>query len=144
LNYVSDGVVGLLFGNGQFTTTDYMDYANDGITSPPAINGNTLVASYADDDGGFLRTSAAAYYLSGPISTSPPATFAIAARVETMADLKVYKKPSSSSRPQCLEAVGNYGTISNGPSSSGGYTWWYVAFSGCSGWVVQNYLSLQQ
>jgi hypothetical protein len=54
-NYAAQGVIGVLFGNGQAASTDYMDYANDGITNPPSINGNRLVASYSDDDGGFLR-----------------------------------------------------------------------------------------
>ena len=85
--YVAQGVVGLLIGNGQDTDTDYMDYANDGITNPPAIDGNTLVAPHADDDGGFLRTATEQYYAAGPISTSasssPTPTFAIGAKVET-------------------------------------------------------------
>jgi hypothetical protein len=83
LDYMGAGVIGILFGLGQQapysqcnsakSDTSHMDYAGDGITNPPAIDGNTLVASYPDDDGGFIRTAAAAYYAAGPISfTSPP------------------------------------------------------------------------
>jgi hypothetical protein len=56
------GVVGLLFGRGDTNTTTNTDAENDGITNPPAINGNTQRAVYADDDGGYFRTRAAAYY----------------------------------------------------------------------------------
>jgi hypothetical protein len=66
-NYVSAGVIGILFGDGLDVNTSYWDAAHNGITNPPAINGNTLNSTYSDDDGGFLRTSAAAYYSSGPV-----------------------------------------------------------------------------
>lgn len=66
-NYVNAGVIGILFGEGAAGNTTYWDAANDGITNPPAIDGNTLVSTYADDDGGYLRTRAAAYYASGPV-----------------------------------------------------------------------------
>jgi hypothetical protein len=66
-NYVSAGVIGILFGEGQVGNTSYYDAAGDGVTNPRPINGNTLKSTYSDDDGGFLRTSAAAYYSSGPV-----------------------------------------------------------------------------
>ncbi|HZM08335.1 MAG TPA: hypothetical protein VFC11_07800 [Methylocella sp.] len=66
-NYANAGVIGILFGEGAAGNTTYWDAANDGITNPPAIDGNTLVSTYADDDGGYLRTRAAAYYASGPV-----------------------------------------------------------------------------
>jgi hypothetical protein len=158
-DYLGQGVIGLLFGFGG-GTTDYMDYANDGITNPPPICGNpfcnpldrttfnTLVATVADDDGGFLRTAAAAYYdagpisTSGPISTPPPTTFAIGAGVETTTTVYVYQnKPLS--KQYKIEPAAALGTIGKGPSSSGGYIWWFVSFSKASGWVVQKDLSVQ-
>ena len=66
-NYVNAGVIGILFGEGAAGNATYWDAANDGVTNPPAIDGNTLVSASADDDGGFLRTRAAAYYASGPV-----------------------------------------------------------------------------
>lgn len=66
-NYVNAGVIGILFGEGAAGNTTYWDAANDGVTNPPPIDGNTLVSTYADDDGGFLRSHAAAYYASGPV-----------------------------------------------------------------------------
>ena len=66
-NFVNAGVIGILFGEGDYVDTSYWDAAKDGITNPPAIDGNTLTSTYSDDDGGFLHTSAAAYYSSGPV-----------------------------------------------------------------------------
>jgi hypothetical protein len=66
-NYVNAGVIGILFGDGIVGSTTYWDEKQDGITNPPAINGNTQVSTCPDDDGGFLRTSAKAYYYSGPV-----------------------------------------------------------------------------
>jgi hypothetical protein len=158
-DYLGHRVIGLLFNSGG-GATDYMDYANDGITNPPPICGNPFcnpldrttlnaqVATVADDDGGFLRTAAASYYAAGPISTSgststpPPATFAIGAKVETTTTAYVYQnKPLS--KQYKIEPAGALGTIGKGPSSSGGYIWWFVSFSNASGWVAQNQLSVQ-
>ncbi len=66
-NYAAQGVIGLLFGGGQWNDADYMDYARDGVTNPSPIGGNTWVATYPDDDGGFLRTATAAYYAAGAV-----------------------------------------------------------------------------
>jgi len=63
-----DGVIAVLFGAGADGCTMYTDDRNDGITNPSPINGNDQVASYADDDGGYLRLSAAAYYQAGALS----------------------------------------------------------------------------
>jgi len=56
-----------MFGEGLASQTHYYDYANDGISNPPPINGNTAVAIYPDDDGGYVRLNTAAYYQQGPI-----------------------------------------------------------------------------
>jgi hypothetical protein len=61
---VDYGVIGLLFGAGANGCTMYTDAMGDGITNPP---GDGLKAQYADDDGGYLRLSAAEYYRAGPI-----------------------------------------------------------------------------
>lgn len=75
--YADAGVIGILFGPGIKGDTTNYDLSKDGITNPPPINGNALEAKYADDDGGFLRVSASAYYASGPFKfgamTSTPA-----------------------------------------------------------------------
>ena len=59
------GVVALLFGGGADGTTCACDAQGDGVTNPAAINGNTRLSLSADDDGGYFRERAAAYYASG-------------------------------------------------------------------------------
>jgi hypothetical protein len=66
-SYVRAGVVALLFGSGQSEDTCACDADQDGITNPPPINSNTRVSLSADDDGGYLRAQAAAYYTHGAL-----------------------------------------------------------------------------
>jgi len=61
------GFIGLLFGGGTTECTVHKDSAKDGITNPAPIPGNKGEKSdFADDDGGYLRLRAGAYYQSGP------------------------------------------------------------------------------
>ncbi len=62
------GVVALLFGGGADGTTCACDARHDGVTNPAAINGNSRIATSADDDGGYFRERAHAYYASGGLS----------------------------------------------------------------------------
>lgn len=62
VDWAASGIIGLMFGSTLGETTSYTDARGDGITNPAAINGNTLTSSHSDDDGGFLRVSAAQYY----------------------------------------------------------------------------------
>lgn len=66
--YVDAGVIALLFGRGADGATDASDAARDGVTNPAAISGNTDIAVSSDDDGGYFRRVAAAYYRDGVIS----------------------------------------------------------------------------
>jgi hypothetical protein len=78
----SIGVVGLLFGATHKDATNPIDDMADGITNPPSLctnDGlslgvicNTQTSQYADDDGGYLRTAASAYYRS-PVAVGAPA-----------------------------------------------------------------------
>ena len=72
--YAKAGVIGILIGAGRGDQTDYYDDAGDGITNPAPINGNSLTATYPDDDGGFVRLAAKTYYDAGPIQIprAPP------------------------------------------------------------------------
>ncbi len=77
VEYADAGVMAVLYGAGlPYVTTMYTDEMADGITNPAPINGNNLVAQYADDDGGYLRLEGAQYYQQGavplPGSTSTP------------------------------------------------------------------------
>lgn len=65
--YVRAGVIAFLFGGGADGTTCACDAAGDGITNPAPIAANTRVSLNADDDGGYFRERAAAYYATGAI-----------------------------------------------------------------------------
>jgi hypothetical protein len=66
--YVQAGAIGFLFGRGADGATCACDAANDSVTNPPPINGNTGMSYNADDDGGFFRHVVGSYYAAGPIS----------------------------------------------------------------------------
>jgi hypothetical protein len=76
--YLNAGVVALLFGAGQADGTCACDAARDGVTDPAPTGTNTRASLSADDDGGYFRARAAAYYAAGalplplPASTRPP------------------------------------------------------------------------
>lgn len=65
--YAKAGVVAFLFGRGADGPTCACDAAGDGITNPAPINGNTQRSYSADDDGGYFRKRAKAYYKRGPL-----------------------------------------------------------------------------
>jgi len=66
--YVDAGVVALLFGRGADGATCACDAASDGVTNPPAINGNVGLATTADDDGGFFKERVREFYSADSIS----------------------------------------------------------------------------
>ena len=68
--YANAGYVGFLFGGGADGTTCACDGRHDGVTNPAPINGNTKTSLSADDDGGYFRAQARAYYRAG---AAPPA-----------------------------------------------------------------------
>jgi hypothetical protein len=75
MRYVDAGVVALLFGGGADGTTCSCDAQHDGVTNPAPIGTNDRVSLSADDDGGFFRARAAAYYDAGaiPLGGAAPA-----------------------------------------------------------------------
>jgi hypothetical protein len=91
-DYLQAGVVALLFGQGADGTTCPCDAAKDGVTNPVPINGNTGVSLTADDDGGFFRQKAAAYYSTGAMSLPTSSSASTSTPVATAA-------ASSSSTP---------------------------------------------
>ena len=66
--YVAAGFVGFLFGRGADGATCACDAANDGVTNPAPINGNVRASLSADDDGGYFKAQARAYYRDGALS----------------------------------------------------------------------------
>jgi hypothetical protein len=65
--YAAAGFVGFMFGRGADGATCSCDAAKDGITSPPPLNGNTRASLTADDDGGYFKAQARAYYRAGAL-----------------------------------------------------------------------------
>jgi hypothetical protein len=60
--YRRAGVIAFLFGGGADGTTCACDAQHDGITNPPAIDGNNRTSLNADDDGGLFRELARRFY----------------------------------------------------------------------------------
>ncbi len=65
--WIDAGVIGLLWGAGQGDQSHPTDAHADGITNPAPINSNTGTATVSDDDGGYLRAQAGAYYGRGAL-----------------------------------------------------------------------------
>jgi hypothetical protein len=65
--YANAGYAGFLFGGGADGTTCACDARHDGVTNPAPINGNTKTSLSADDDGGYFRAQARAYYRVGAL-----------------------------------------------------------------------------
>ncbi len=66
-DYANAGVVAFMFGGGAGGTTCACDAQGDGVTNPAPINGNVAISLNADDDGGYFRSKASAYYTAGAI-----------------------------------------------------------------------------
>ncbi len=66
--YAAAGYVGFLFGGGADGTTCACDARRDGVTNPAPIDGNARASLSADDDGGYFRAQARAYYKAGALS----------------------------------------------------------------------------
>jgi hypothetical protein len=60
--YARAGVRAFLFGGGADGTTCACDSREDGVTNPAPVNGNARQSLSADDDGGYFRARARAYY----------------------------------------------------------------------------------
>ena len=66
--WAAAGYIGLLWGGGAGGCTDCRDGKKDGITNPtPVKNNKGDKATFADDDGGYLRIRAANYYAKKPL-----------------------------------------------------------------------------
>jgi hypothetical protein len=68
--YVAAGFAGFMFGRGADGATCACDAANDGVTNPAPINGNTRPSLSGDDDGGYFKAQARTYYKTGAITLS--------------------------------------------------------------------------
>jgi hypothetical protein len=66
--YAADGFAGFLFGRGADGATCACDAAKDGVTNPAPVSGNTRPSLSADDDGGYFKAQARAYYKAGALA----------------------------------------------------------------------------
>jgi len=66
--YAAAGVAGFLFGRGADGATCACDASKDGLTNPAPVNGNLRPSLSADDDGGYFKAQARAYYAGGAIT----------------------------------------------------------------------------
>jgi hypothetical protein len=105
------GVIGLLFGAGNGGSTVQYDGMADGITNPASFcttdgmsSGtvcNNHTSAYSDDDGGYLRTEAQAYYagLGNTSTTSATSTTASSTTSTTSSTTSTSTATSTSSTP---------------------------------------------
>lgn len=87
------GIIGLLFGAGNGGSTVQFDGMNDGVTNPAGFctsdglsSGqicNNHTSSVADDDGGYIRMAAQAYYAALAGGTATPTTTPTATAIVT-------------------------------------------------------------
>jgi hypothetical protein len=60
--YAAAGYAAFMFGRGADGNTCACDAAKDGVTNPEPVDGNRRASLSADDDGGFFKAQAGAYY----------------------------------------------------------------------------------
>ena len=121
--YLQAGVIAFLFGRGADGVTCACDANGDGVTNPQPINGNDGLSLTADDDGGFFRQKAAAYYAAGalplpgggsvstPTPTSTPSSVATATPTTT---------PAATNTPSASPSFTSGATISAATVAPGG------------------------
>jgi hypothetical protein len=69
-------------------------------------------------------------------------SLAIGTRIVTTANLNVRNSASVSGSKLSTELIGSLGTVTSGPTTAGGYTWWQITYDNAmTGWSVGNYLA---
>ncbi|HWV24504.1 MAG TPA: SH3 domain-containing protein [Thermomicrobiales bacterium] len=119
------------------------------ITTPPpstqtnTAGGETAVTPPAETTGGDNQTN------TEPEATEPPAdntesgaTFSDGEAVVVTEPLNLRPNPSTDGEPVAELAAGDELTITGGPETGEGYTWWEVLTSDGSttGWVVEDFI----
>lgn len=76
------------------------------------------------------------------VRSTPSATgLAIGARIKTTDYLNVRTSASLTAPTLGVQSINAMGTITVGPTTANGYTWWNVDYdSGPDGWSVQNWM----
>ncbi len=116
---VNSGLMGIFFGSGGNTATVYTDAAGDAITNPNPINGNTQTSNYSDDDGGYIRVQAAAYYNRGPVTFGNPTLSSTPAPGNTLSISANVGSPASASLSLRNSGGGGAALTVSAPALSG-------------------------
>ncbi len=103
--YLQAGVVAFLFGRGADGATCPCDANKDGVTNPAPINGNERTSLNADDDGGYFKERAPAYYAAGAIPLSgggqpAPTATRTPTRTPTAAPTATRTPPAGAAHPR--------------------------------------------
>ncbi|GAC1410553.1 MAG: hypothetical protein NVSMB57_04410 [Actinomycetota bacterium] len=129
------GIVGLLFGAGADGPTHQYDFKSDGVTNPPSFctgegpsSGqicNTAVSASSDDDGGYLRETAAAFYgkLSSLVATVGNAAITVGQPVDVSGALRCPDNASPGGRTVSVErrtVGGSFTSIATRTTASDG------------------------
>jgi hypothetical protein len=73
--------------------------------------------------------------------TTASGALSVGSSVRTTAALNVRQTPSTSGTLLGSQPVGSMGTITQGPTTADGYTWWFVDYtSGVDGWSAGEWL----
>jgi hypothetical protein len=113
-----------------------------GFSATPAYVDKSVVANTAYTYQVLAYDSAHnASALSLPLTVTT-SQLQVGAKVITVSAVDVYAHPDGR-RVVCIEPIGAAGTVTSGPQTGrNGLAWWQVAFSGCSGWVLQSSIAL--
>ncbi len=83
------------------------------------------------------------FFLIGFLLPASAFGISIGDRIKATANLNVRSCPLTACSLITTESAGSTGTISNGPYSGSGYTWWYINWdNGYTGYSVQDYLAV--
>ena len=126
-----------IFRNGtQVGTSATASYIDTGL-SPSTVYSYTISAY---DAAGNTSTQSSIYYM---ITQKAGATsLAIGSRIVTTANLNIRSTASVSGTKIGTEPIGSLGTITAGPTTADGYTWWQINYdTNPDGWSVSNYLA---
>jgi hypothetical protein len=134
------GTSNLTWGSTNATSCTGTGFTASGITGTVTVS-PTVTTTYGITCTG-AGGSASANVTVTVSSGTTGGTISIGSRVKTTANLNVRTDAGTRSSKLCVQRRGALGTVTAGPKTANGYTWWQVNFdSRCDGWVVRNYLT---
>ena len=129
------GVTGYrIYRNGtQITTTTGTTYSNTGLTAATTYTYTVQAYDAAGNSSAQTAGVSATTQSTTPVSTK----FTLNQRIQTTATLNI--RSTANGTLLGSQTTGILGTITGGPTYTGGYHWWNVNFdSGVDGWAVEN------